>query len=116
MTDFASGARRGAAVLTALVLLSACGKPAPPASSMSGGGAVGYVRMDELVQKHPLYDQLARYDRSIEAFDLDSTVPRVVPGDAEMRARERELGEAPAGRAQYAALDQLVDAAERLGV
>ena len=91
MTDFASGARRGAAVLTALVLLSACGKPAPPASSMSGGGAVGYVRMDELVQKHPLYDQLARYDRSIEAFDLDSTVPRVVPGDAEMRAREREL-------------------------
>ena len=91
MTDFASGARRGAAVLTALVLLSACGKPAPPASSMSGGGAVGYVRMEELVQKHPLYDQLARYDRSIEAFDLDSTVPRVVPGDAEMRAREREL-------------------------
>ena len=39
--------------------------------------AVGYVRMEELVQKHPLYDQLARYDRSIEAFDLRSTVPRV---------------------------------------
>ncbi len=91
MKASATGAHRRIAALAALVLLTACGKQAPPASSLSGGGAVGYVRMDELVQKHPLYDQLARYDRSIEAFDLGSTVPRVVPNDAEMRAREREL-------------------------
>jgi hypothetical protein len=83
-------ARRVAAV-AAVVLLAACGKPAPPASSMSGGGAVGYVRMEELVQKHPLYDQLARYDRSIEAFDLGSTVPHAIADTAEMRTRERDL-------------------------
>lgn len=82
---------RSAAALAAAALLAACGKSAPPASSMSGGGAVGYVRMEELVQKHPLYDQLARYDRSIEAFDLGSTVPHAIADTAEMRARERDL-------------------------
>lgn len=85
------GYRRIAAIAAAVALLSACGRSSPPASSLSGGGAVGYVRMEELVQKHPLYDQLARYDRSIEAFDLRSTVPRVAASDPEMRARERDL-------------------------
>ncbi len=91
MTASAFGGYRRVAVLAAVAALVACGKSSPPASSLSGGGAVGYVRMEELVQKHPLYDQLARYDRSIEAFDLNSTVPRVAGNEAEMRQRERDL-------------------------
>jgi hypothetical protein len=87
----AYGGYRRIAALAAVAILSACSKSGPPASSLSGGGAVGYVRMEELVQKHPLYEQLARYDRSIEAFDLRSTVPRVAASDPEMRARERDL-------------------------
>jgi hypothetical protein len=89
--ESAYGGCRRIAAIAAVALVSACGPKAPPASSMSGGGPVGYVRMEELVQKHPLYDQLARYDRSIEAFDLSATVPRVAASDPEMRARERDL-------------------------
>jgi hypothetical protein len=91
VTGAAFGGYRRLAAIAVVAVLAACGKPSPPASSLSGGGAVGYVRMEELVQKHPLYDQLARYDRSIEAFDLSSTVPRVAANDPEMRARERDL-------------------------
>jgi hypothetical protein len=47
--------------------------------------------MDELVKKHPLYDQLARYDRSIEAFDLTSTAPQVAATDPHLAERERDL-------------------------
>jgi len=47
--------------------------------------------MDELVKKHPLYDQLARYDRSIEAFDLTSTAPQVAANDPHLAERERDL-------------------------
>jgi len=47
--------------------------------------------MDDLVKKHPLYAQLARYDRSIEAFDLTSTAPQVAAADPHLADREREL-------------------------
>jgi hypothetical protein len=47
--------------------------------------------MDDLVKKHPLYAQLARYDRSIEAFDLTSTAPQVAATDPHLADREREL-------------------------
>ncbi|HEV2739921.1 MAG TPA: OmpH family outer membrane protein [Candidatus Elarobacter sp.] len=47
--------------------------------------------MDDLVKKHPLYDQLARYDRSIEAFDLTATAPQVAAADPNLAARERDL-------------------------
>ncbi len=57
--------------------------------------------MDDLVKKHPLYDQLARYDRSIEAFDLTSTAPQVAASDPHMAERERDLQK------------QLSDAADR---
>ncbi|MEA2718604.1 MAG: hypothetical protein QOJ39_468, partial [Candidatus Eremiobacteraeota bacterium] len=57
----------------------------------SGSGAVGYVRMDELVQKHPLYDQLARYDRSIDAFNLTAIAPQVAKTDPHLAERERQL-------------------------
>lgn len=84
---------RLAAAAAALAALAACGHgsttaPAPGAPAPHG---VGYVRMPELIQKHPLYAQLARYDRSIEAFDLTAAAPRAVAADPQLRAREKAL-------------------------
>lgn len=82
----------GRLALIALAGLTACSHGlSNDAGSNAGGGTIGYVQMDQLVQKHPLYDQLARYDRSIAAFDLTSTAPRAVAADPQMRAREAEL-------------------------
>ena len=74
----------------AFLLLSGCGHAATQPGP-APKGAVGYVLMDELVKKHPLYDQLARYDRSIEAFDLTATAPQVAASDPHLAEREREL-------------------------
>jgi hypothetical protein len=87
---------RLAAVFVALGATAACthGGANSPSASPSGSGTIGYVRMDELVQKHPLYEQLARYDRSIEAFDLTAVAPRAVAADPQLRAREAALTKA----------------------
>ena len=79
------------AALLAACALAACGHTATTTATVPGAGAVGYVRMEELVQKHPLYDQLARYDRSIEAFDLTAAAPRVTAADPHLREREKQL-------------------------
>jgi hypothetical protein len=80
------------AVLVAAAALAACGHASTQnAPASSGSGQIGYVRMDELVQKHPLYDQLARYDRSIEALDLTSTAPTVATPDPQLAGREQRL-------------------------
>lgn len=90
-------AGRGARIvaLLALAALAACSnKPSSTtnANAVSSSGTVGYVRMQELVKKHPLYDQLARYDRSIEAFDLAATAPRATAAvDPHLRDQERQL-------------------------
>jgi hypothetical protein len=76
----------------ALIALCACTRTAASTDgSVDASGSVGYVHMDELVQKHPLYDQLASYDRSIEAFNLAATAPVAVAADPQLRAREAEL-------------------------
>ncbi len=84
---------RFAAAAAALAALAACGHPSATAQAPAGPAAhgVGYVRMQELVEKHPLYPQLARYDRSIEAFDLTAAAPRAVAADPQLRAREKDL-------------------------
>jgi hypothetical protein len=80
------------AALAAAAVLAACGHPtASGVTNAPTSGTVGYVRMEELVKKHPLYDQLSRYDRSIEAFDLSAAVPRVAAADPHLREREKEL-------------------------
>jgi hypothetical protein len=103
MTGFACGETRRALAsglgafafavsALAFLLLSGCSHATTaPAPGASGKGTVGYVIMDELVKKHPLYDQLARYDRSIEAFDLTATAPQVAATDPHLAEREREL-------------------------
>jgi hypothetical protein len=95
-TQRALAAGLGALALTvcapAFLLLSGCSHATTaPAPDASGKGTIGYVIMDELVKKHPLYDQLARYDRSIEAFDLTATAPQVAAADPTLAARERDL-------------------------
>ncbi|MBV9439240.1 MAG: OmpH family outer membrane protein [Candidatus Eremiobacteraeota bacterium] len=82
------------AAAIAAAALAACSRSpsaTAPGPQVSGNGTVGYVRMEDLVRKHPLYEQLARYDRSIEAFDLTSTAPRAVAADPQLRGREHEI-------------------------
>ena len=85
--------RRIAASSVALAALAACahGTASAPNPAASGPGTVGYVRMEELVRKHPLYEQLARYESSIAAFDLTSTAPRAAAADPQLAQRERDL-------------------------
>ncbi|HEY4439236.1 MAG TPA: OmpH family outer membrane protein [Candidatus Elarobacter sp.] len=82
---------RRAALLAAAALASCAHGTGTTSTVVPGTGAVGYVRMEELVQKHPLYEQLARYDRSIDAFDLTETTPRAVAVDPTLRGREKAL-------------------------
>lgn len=84
-------ARTVRAMLLTGTILAGCAHPSSQTGATSGSGKVGYVRMDELVHKHPLYDQLARYDRSIEAFDLTSTAPQVAKADPDLLRRQAAL-------------------------
>ena len=86
------GTLRRLAAAAALAGVAGCAHPpAQTGSTGTNAGVIGYVHMDELVQKHPLYDQLARYDRSIQAFDLSTTTPQVASRDPQVLAREKEL-------------------------
>jgi hypothetical protein len=73
--------------IVAVAALAACGRTATtaPAAVASANGSVGYVRMEELVRK------LARYDRSIEAFNLTATAPRALAADPRLRDQEKQL-------------------------
>lgn len=79
--------------LAACALLAACarsGAAAPQVAVSPAAARVGYVRMDDLIKKHPLYAQLAGYERSIAALDLSSLVPHaLVAGSALDRDRQR---------------------------
>lgn len=78
---------------TLALVLAGCNSSAPPATSASAGtpAAVGYVRMDELIKKHPLYPQLARYDADIAALNLTTIVPQAVAAGPDLARREAEL-------------------------
>jgi hypothetical protein len=84
-------AGRIAATLAVAVLAACNNASTKPGPAAPGSGTVGYVRMEELVQKHPLYDQLARYDRSIDAFNLTAIAPQVAKTDPHLAERERQL-------------------------
>jgi hypothetical protein len=78
--------------VTALAALAACAKSAPPpAPSPSPGGRVGYVRMDDLVRKHPLYGQLAQYDANIAALNLKGIVPSALAAGPQLAREEAAL-------------------------
>jgi hypothetical protein len=75
------------------VVLASCAHAAAtaPAPSPAANGLVGYVRMDDLVKKHPLYDQLAQYDTNIEALDLTAFAPHALAAGPELAREEAAL-------------------------
>jgi hypothetical protein len=86
---------------TAGLLLAGCGKGGSSASSSQSAkplGAVGYVRMDALLKRHPLYSQLARLDDDMAALQLKSigTGPTLAPAalKKEQAALQREFQQA----------------------
>src|SRR5665213_293323 len=66
--------------------------------SAKSQGAVGYIRMDDLVKVHPLYGQLARLDDDMAAIQLKSigTGPTLAPAALrrEQVALQREFQQA----------------------
>lgn len=74
-----------------LVFAASCAKPPPPSVSMPGSEKVGFVRMDVLIKKHPLYGQLARYDSDIAAMSLRGADPGVPRNAADVTREEADL-------------------------
>lgn len=74
------------------------GPRSQPPPARADGSRVGFVRMDELVKKHPLYSQLARLDDDMEAIRLKSVGENIARSGAdivkEQVALQRELDEA----------------------
>lgn len=80
---------------TALILaLASCAKPAEtsaPASVSNADGKVGYVDLDALVKRHPLYAQLSAYEKSMEALSLRSVGADMGSNGADIARQEAEL-------------------------
>ncbi len=79
------------AALAALALLAivACSRQ-PDVNSPQVRG-IGYVRLDDVVKKHPLYPQLAQIDASIDALNLRTLSPSVPRTGAEISSETAEL-------------------------
>jgi hypothetical protein len=91
--------------LVACGVLAACahgGSSAP--APVPSGGRVGYVHMDDLVKKHPLFAQLAQYDANIQALNLSTIVPHVLADSSQLKVEEARL------EAQLAAAAKRTDA------
>lgn len=72
--------------------LAACSRSESTSSSgQAAAGPVGYVRMDILVKSHPLYSQLAAYEKSIEALSLRQIGPGITTSGADIGKQETEL-------------------------
>jgi len=52
---------------------------------------VGYVRMDRLLKKHPLYTQLARLDEDMQALQLRSVGTEIARSGADIALEEKRL-------------------------
>ncbi len=106
----------GAALLA--IALTSCargGVTGPTGTKQSG--VMGYVNMDALVKKHPLYSQLARLDADVQALQLKSlgaSVPRDSGADLarEEKALQKELDDA-ANRTKKALKDKQEEYAKR---
>ena len=113
MSQTASSKRARALIAASLAALAlcACAKVENSASGVAGTtkpqGAVGYVRMDDLVRRHPLYAELARLDDDVAALQFKSvggeSGPSLPPDQLrkEQAAIQREF-EAASKRAQEA--------------
>lgn len=77
----------------ALGALAACahGGSSPSSGSSPTDARVGYVRMDDIVKKHPMYGQLAQYDQNIAALNLSAVIPRAVAVSPDLKRQESDL-------------------------
>jgi hypothetical protein len=71
----------------AAVSLSACGVNVHSAAIRG----TGYVRLDEVVKRHPLYSQVSQLDDAIAAITLRSAAPSVPLGARQIAAQTEEL-------------------------
>src|SRR6266404_4091169 len=60
----------------ALIMLAGCAQPRADDPNVRG---IGYVRLEEVLKKHPLYQQLSQIDDSIDALGLRSLGAGAVP-------------------------------------
>ncbi|HET9394065.1 MAG TPA: hypothetical protein VFO29_11175 [Candidatus Rubrimentiphilum sp.] len=65
-----------AALAAAIVTLAGCAQPRADDPNVRG---IGYVRLEEVLKKHPLYPQLSQIDDSIDALGLRSLGAGAVP-------------------------------------
>jgi Outer membrane protein (OmpH-like) len=81
----------GAVLAGTLLVPVACGRGAQTGGG-AAGNAVGYVRMRDLITKHPLYAQLSKYDEDIAALQLRSVGGAdVATSGAELQKQEAAL-------------------------
>lgn len=74
--------------------LAACSSSSTGGNTAQTTGAarvVGYVRMEDLVKRHPLYGQLSDYDRSIAALNLQAVGPDVALTGAQIATEQAQL-------------------------
>lgn len=62
-----------------------------PSPRPATDGRVGYVRMEALVKKHPLYSQLARLDEDLQALQLQSVGPQIARSGDDIAIEEKRL-------------------------
>lgn len=77
-----------------VVALAGCARQVTPGDSgtpVPGSDKVGFVYMDELVKKHPLYAQLARLDEDMQALQLKSVGPDLAQSGADISKQEHVL-------------------------
>src|SRR5579884_1137061 len=78
-----------ACAAAALVLAACSHQPKPDDPNVRG---IGYVRIDEVLKKHPLYPRLAQLQDSIDALNLKALGAAAVPRtSAQIAAETKEL-------------------------
>ena len=82
---------RGTAVsaLAVAAMLSGCNRPVDVHSEAVRG--VGYIRIDDVVKKHPLYGQLSQIDSNIDALSLRTLAPSVPKTGAQIARETSQL-------------------------
>lgn len=77
-----------------LIALAAAGCAQQQHASDPNVRGIGYVRLDDVLKKHPLYPQLSQIQDAIDALDLKSLGPAAVPrSSAQIAQQTRELNQ-----------------------
>lgn len=80
---------KAVAAVALLALLAACNRP-PDVNAPNVRG-IGYVRLDDVVKKHPLYGQLSQLDDAMNALQLQAVGPSVPRSGQQIAAETQRL-------------------------